>query len=456
MKIDKINSQKIQKSRTNASQRNQDLTSFGLNENNREAAYSSKVSSNTIKNNFLSGISFKGHSKEIKRKTIGTAGAIAIGRDPGYSDYSTNIPEKIRSDESSFPNSSIESTIFRNQYETNRIYFADPEEVVGPQTKKDHDYIVYDNRPHYPRLEAIRENYYNTEKNANNYGQDFKTIAEYYYRLEKADLLELNRLKEERNKIKDEYETSLEYKRTFEEKKEKFPWNVEQINKDKEQADYFFKINSDKYENLNQKIGYYSDRINHSKEQQQKAIQAFNLFDEVGLMFFDRDNMQLELNHKRYGLKNSIDAVTHNKKLMEDFQKQEEDISTNLKTIREWKALNDKKAAEKVINPDHFPYNERWERKKEAEEQSREIHEARSEAERLQRKIQILELKLEKVRENITEGKGKIKAHRENIEKLMKEIPQIQRVVNNKSEQIKFHYPKMEEFYKNNIEEWQY
>ena len=177
MKISKISPQTVKRTRTNSQQKEQDLTSFGANEN--QTTVETKNASDAIKSNFLSGISFKGQTKNIIHKQIGTAGVVAIGREPSYGDderYAT-LEQKIGESQWSYANSSIEKT--NNPYTTNRVYFADPEEYVSDQTKRDHDFIVYDNQPKYPRLSAVKENYMNENRNANNFGQDFKTLAEY-------------------------------------------------------------------------------------------------------------------------------------------------------------------------------------------------------------------------------------------------------------------------------------
>ena len=84
MKISKISPQTVKRTRTNSQPKEQDLTSFGANEN--QTTVETKNASDAIKSNFLSGISFKGQTKNIIHKQIGTAGVVAIGREPSYGD----------------------------------------------------------------------------------------------------------------------------------------------------------------------------------------------------------------------------------------------------------------------------------------------------------------------------------------------------------------------------------
>ncbi len=451
MKISKISPQTVKRTRTNSQQKEQDLTSFGANEN--QTTVETKNASDAIKSNFLSGISFKGQTKNIIHKQIGTAGVVAIGREPSYGDderYAT-LEQKIGESQWSYANSSIEKT--NNPYTTNRVYFADPEEYVSDQTKRDHDFIVYDNQPKYPRLSAVKENYMNENRNANNFGQDFKTLAEYYYRLELADKRELQKLIEEKNRFQHEYDISAGYKHELDEKANEYPWEAQDLKRDREKADYFYSINAQKYEDLNQKIGYYNDRINHSKMQQKKAIQAFKLFDEVGLMFMDRDNARNQINYKKWGMENSQAAITRNNKLLNDFRKQKADLEKQIKVAQEWKNLNDEKV--NAPDSDYSQYDYSIARDK-REEEIREKDEAKAESLRVSKKLAILQDRLKKIEINIKQGETTNHEHQLLIDRYRKVLPELEAHFKYKSEEIKKFYPKMEEFYRNNIEEWQY
>ena len=172
------------KTQENKQTRTQNLTSFGNNDTTN--SITSKQASDAIKSNFLSNVSFGGHKEEFtypKRQygggynyndyndyIYGTSGAVhTILSDPfeevstyKIRDYYSETPQDlIREDlikHSSFYHepSSIEKT--NNDYTTNRVYFADPEEVVNEQTKRDHDYIVYDNYADLPSLAEVSEN----------------------------------------------------------------------------------------------------------------------------------------------------------------------------------------------------------------------------------------------------------------------------------------------------------
>ncbi len=451
MKISKISPQTVKRTRAGFPQREQDLTSFGTNEENKQPqAPESKNASDAIKSNFLSGISFKGQTQNIIRKTLGTAGVVAIGREPGYSD-TRSVEEQIGSTPMSYANSSIEKT--NNDYTTNRVYFADPEEVVNTQTKRDHDYIVYDNRPKYPRLENVRENYFNEERNANNYGQDFKTIAEYYYRRELADKRELQKLLDEKAGFQHEYDISAQYKNELDNKVNEYPWEPQDLKRDKEKADYFYSKNSERYEQLNQKIGYYSDRINDSKTQQKKAIEAFKIFDEVGLMFMDRDNARNQIQFKRWVMKDSEAAIIKNNKILKDFRKQKTDLEKQIKVAQEWKDLNEEKANAPEGDYSRYDYYTAHQKR---QEEIAERDEAKAECERVNKKLLILNDRLNKVKLNIAQGEKSNNEHQQLIDRYRKVLPELEASFKCKSEEIKKFYPKMEEFYRNNIEEWQY
>ena len=450
MKISKISPQTLKKTRANFQQKEQDLTSFGTNEN--KTAVETKNASDAIKSNFLSGISFKGQTQNIIRKQFGTAGVVAIGREPTYNDsqYGT-LEEKIGQNPLSHANSSIERT--HNNYTTNRVYFADPEEVVNDQTKRDHDFIVYDNQPKYPRLEELKENYFNENRNANNYGQNFKTLAEYYYRLELADKKELQKLLDEKASFQHEYDISAGYKHDLDEKAQEYPWQSDDLKRDKEKADYFYSINADKYNSINQKIGYYNDRINHSKMQQKKAIQAFKLFDEVGLMFMDRDNARNQIQYKRYCMENSQSAINKNNKLLNEFIKQKADLEKQIKVAQDWKDLNDEKVNAPMSDFSQFDY---YTAKSKKEEEIAEKDEAKVESERVSKKLAVLKDRLNKIDMNIKHGEQANREHQLLIDRYRKVLPELEANFKYKSEEIKKFYPKMEEFYRNNIEEWQY
>ena len=459
MKINKINSFTQKKTREN-SRANQDLTSFGASENKATAPVHSTKAAAAIKSKFLSGVSFKGYTETIVHGKIGTAGAIAIVSDPKDADsanlttyYSTK--ELIGKRPGSFANSSIEETGRKNGYITDRIYFADPEEVVNEQTKRDHDYIVYDNRPHYPRLEKVKENYEKVGQNAINYGQDFKTIAEYYIRREKADRKELHKLKEELKSFIPEYEESLGYKQMLDEKEEMFPWKVDAVKRDREKSDYFYSLNSKKYENLNQKIGYYQLRIEDSRAQQKKAVEAYKIFDEVGLMMFDRDKMRNTLNYTASNISQTEKHIENTEKNLAEMKEKAEETREKLKIAKEWKNLqmkNLKKEAEKLASLEnrYSWYNS------EISNTKKEIEELNNDINKFNDKILRLADRLIKLEASIKASEDNIRSCRDYIEKATAQQPILQREFDKKCSEIWSYWPKMEEFYRNNIEEWQY
>lgn len=459
MKINKINSFTQKKTREN-SRANQDLTSFGASENKATAPVHSTKAAAAIKSKFLSGVSFKGYTETIVHGKIGTAGAIAIVSDPKDADsanlttyYSTK--ELIGKRPGSFANSSIEETGRKNGYITDRIYFADPEEVVNEQTKRDHDYIVYDNRPHYPRLEKVKENYEKVGQNAINYGQDFKTIAEYYIRREKADRKELHKLKEELKSFIPEYEESLGYKQMLDEKEEMFPWKVDAVKRDREKSDYFYSLNSKKYENLNQKIGYYELRIEDSRAQQKKAVEAYKIFDEVGLMMFDRDKMRNTLNYTVSNISGTERHIENTEKNLVEMKEKAEETREKLKIAKEWKNLQVKNLNKEKENLASLERKNGW-YYSEIDNSKKEIAELNNDINKFNDKILRLADRLIKLEASIKASEDNIRSCREYIEKATAELPVLQREFDKKCSEIWSYWPKMEEFYRNNIEEWQY
>ncbi len=444
--------------------RNLTATNFVNATNYTEESYHSQISSmvnknanEALKNNALSYISFTGttqnwdiksvYNKDVKRYE--TSIVLQDGNSPkecaiyapgNYKD-SYHLRGLISNHSMMYPNSSIEYT--KNNYITHRVYFADPEEVVNAQTKKDHDYIIYDNRPSYPTLSQIRENYFNTEVNAENYGRIFENIGEYYYRLEMADKKELEKLEAERKEFQPEFDRSLSYKNMIDSKIENTPWYSQKARDDREKADYYFSLNNSKMENYNQKIGYYQDRMNFAQEQQQKAYTAYKLFNEVGPMFFERDearnkyqlyetNIPRMINHEIPDYQQKIKDCKAEKERLETERDQYQKECDAIETYKKYQ----KKSGQTV-----------------SAEQKRQMD---SDKYMLLDKIQQLSYPISKQEYAINCYTNLIKEAEEYIKTSTPEIPILKEKFAAKSEEIKPYFNKMEEFYKNNIEEWQY
>ena len=438
-----------------ATNRNMDLTSFG-GENNRSqtSSMTDKNANEAIKNNGMSHVSFMGRTVTYRdipspNSYYSTSGTVEIvtegehqisGTGSWYyciTDSSYKQAARYAIDKHPYlqKNSSIEAT--ENNYKTNRIYFADPEEVVNTQTKKDHDFIVYDNRPNYPNLNGVRENYFNTNRNAQNYGETFKNIAEYYYRLEMADRKEYDKLVQERKDFQPEYDQSRAYKMTIDERIENVPWESKNVKQNKEKADYFYSINHERMEKLNQDIGYYNDRIEFSKKQQGLAIEAYRLFDEVGLMFMERDNARNQIQRykdtSRYyeeeipNWQEELDAKTKEK---ETYEAEKRELEEQVQTIEKYKEIRSRNNSRSTTEMDEDLkmlndklYTNKWD------------------LEHATNKVEEYTKKIKDAKDYIAEGKAR--------------IPELQKLFEEKSEEIKPYYAKMEEFYKKNIEDWQ-
>ncbi len=463
---------------TNKSSQNtrssQVLTSFGESETTAQNPVMPKVTVDAIKSKFLSNVSFQGHKEEFSNPwgvsyvNRGSSGAVHTRLSDPIMDLNTEslcgsytqdeINQKlIKKSSSYYPNSSIENTAkYRTGYETKRVYFADPEEVVPDQTKKDFDYIVYDNRPVYPRLEDVKKNYFGYDyipsyywdcnDSAINYGEYFETIADYYQRLQITDKKELKKLKTERAEFENEYQTSI-VKRDEIENSNYAQWQ-------KDQARYFYGINKNKYDNLTNKIAYYKNRIKTSKIQEQKALQAFEIFDEVGLMFMDRDSKRKQVADAKATINYDTQKIKEYDDQLQAYHSQQEEIDEQIEIAKEWKALNDKKANSPAQSYDNeHDYYERRE-KEEYDKKDREY--AENESKNLAKKIALWEDKLKKINIKINQLEYCKEVSQNSIKKAQARIPILEAEIKRKSDEIKSYYPKMEEFYKNNVEEWQY
>ena len=439
MKIQAVSNQNSINRKRQNSQINKNLTGFKGVQTAVQTPIDSPKAAEAIKSSFLSNVSFKGHKEEFSQipryssgyslngqnYISGTSGAVHMRlSDPRKNltthninverwswDYNHDEQDSanqslIRNSSSFYPNSSIENTAkYRTGYKTDRVYFADPEEVVPAGTKKDFDYIVYDNRPVYPKLEDVRSNYFDFDyipsyyweykDSARDYGQYFKTIAEYYYRLEAADRRELEKLQKEKADLEGKYQKALQYKQEYENKQNEFPWHNPSIDQDKEKADYFYYLNENRYNDLSQKIGYYTDRINFSKKEEQKAIQAFRIFDEVGLMFMDRDNKRKQATDALRTIEYDTDKIKEYDKQLEMYYPQREEIQEQIKVAKEWKAFNDKKANSPA--KDYNAESDYYARRDKVEEEKKDKEYAKNESDNLAKKIAIWEVKLTKL-----------------------------------------------------------
>lgn len=448
MKIAKVSSVSLtdnKKTRENKSPRTKNLTSFG--KSSVTDSVTSQKAANAIKSNFLSNVSFKGQALTFRESSAGTSGQVnlAVGNDDSryyYKREEGEIPS-IQRNALYRETSSIEKT--NNNYTTNRVYFADPEEFVNDQTKRDHDYIVYDNYVDFPSLAEVSENYFNTEVDAKNFGQTFKNIAEFHYRREIADKRELNKLQKEKESIQRDYDLSLNYKNTIDDKMNKFPWQVDTINKDKEKADYFYAINKEKLNDINQKIGYYTGRITYSQHRQEFAIQAFGIFDEVGLMFMDRDNIRHGIEHIKGDIQYSNDVINYQTKKLNELNENKNSTEEEMKALSTLIRVNNKKIS--TINKE-LESNNNYNRY--SLKSNKEMLE--EENKKLTYKITNLNEQLEKLNKGIDECQKYIKESETRIANAQENIPKLQERFEQKAKEIQSYYNKMQDFYKQNIE----
>jgi len=118
--------------------------------------------------------------------------AIFTGRTTDYNKFAGK--SDLKNNSFWHKNSSIEETL--DSYHTNKtgkVYFADPMEQVNDTIRDSVDYIVYDNEPEYPNLDAIHKNYF--ENNRVNYKENFEEIRQYYYRREMGGFADVDEAK---------------------------------------------------------------------------------------------------------------------------------------------------------------------------------------------------------------------------------------------------------------------
>jgi len=84
----------------------------------------------------------------------------------------------------SYPYANIEETIGKlHENRTNKVYYADPNEIVRDSIKLTHDYIVHDVEPSFPN---IIEDYFGEGRKEVN--KRFKELINYYARLQSTEL----------------------------------------------------------------------------------------------------------------------------------------------------------------------------------------------------------------------------------------------------------------------------
>ena len=447
-----------------ATSRSVDLTSFG-GENNRSqtSSITDKNANEALKNNGMSHVSFTGITQNwhLTSKSLGgtegtehyvhledndTTKTKYLGNSrysscPSINNFVENggiFWELVGMHSNIQPNSHMART--SNRYTTNRVYFADPEEFVSAQTQRDHDYIIYDNRPAYPTHQAVRDLYLDSQKPAIPLMTTFKNVGEYYYRLELADKREHTKLVNERKSFQDEYDKSREYKEMIDSRLADRPWESSTINKDKEKADYFFNLNHSKMEDFNQKIGYYQDRINFAQGQQRKASEGYKISKEANHLIQERDNIRLKIINKEWYIALYEDRI----------RQRHEDIEFNNNEIAKAtaKKAQGKKEIEAVNTYKQYQLNNYGLDEKQKKQMENDI-------ERLEYKISSANKEIEKRNGYIVNCNQDIKEAKESIAQYKKMLAELRVKLSDLSEEIKQHYPKMEEFYRNNIEEWQ-
>ena len=190
---------------------------------------------------------------------------------------------------------------------------------------KEFKFVVFENEPEYPTMESISKIFfgkYNEVPSKNGYPTDFvkefSYVKDYFYRLEMADLKELNRLYRNEHK---------EYS----------------------------------YHDLTEKIAFYQDRINFAKYKQWEAAECINLYQHAGQLLEDKKTEAqivyfLEQKVIEGGIDSSIaylrNSILETKGKMRPIEEQIRVLRNKISAYREIKEAN------KVIKDDYHTNTE--------------------------------------------------------------------------------------------------
>ncbi len=401
-----------------------DTTGFGISENkDSEMSVTNSKASEAVKNNFLSNVSFKGHTEYLTSEDVkfySTAGLIVYKisnpKEPitfdSHNAYDFRFPETaISTSVSYYPNSSIEGVIDKhydvkfNKYKTDRVYFADPEEYITDSLIRDHDYIVYDNRPHYPSLDQLKANYYrNDGYNSENFGSHFNTLREYYERLELADLKEYYKLR---------------------------------------------KIQTSEYIDNSEKINYYQNRLRDSRHQQDLALQAYYIFEESAPLFMQRDELCRKINYYNDELEYTPKAIQEQKEKLAQKEAELEKVNNYLDKQTEFIKFQEENLASTPLISKNYSENE-------SEFMDRAKRNLHKQLKPIYQQILSYERTKSRLEEDINEIRGRILPEMINhLEGIKNDLPN---ALNQRDELLRIlaeNFKKMENFYYNNIQEWQ-
>lgn len=440
MRVQTVTAINPAKRNTGNSRSARDLTSFGISSTSA-AEIDAQKAGEAIKTTFLSNVSFKGHTEEFSQHKFGTSGVIHYGLPSApvsVSGWGTSGEPKdsiIRRSSNWHPNSSLEET--RNYYTTQRVYFADPEETVNAQTKIDHDYIVYDNMPKYPRYQDVKDKYYLND-NHTDIHQYVRTLKSYYDRLGEADKIELERLLKRRNAAEEQLRNSEEYREKYSDQFIDTPYGRAE-NPEKRAADYYYGENVARRDDINQKIGYYVDRLNDSKHRQDTADEMMEILNQSGQLFLDRDYLNSRLRDLDFYLsvydREAAYAKEDNKTKIPLLN----DKKNDLKATEIWR---DKKQKEfdTAKQTRGYVYNE--------EEKLDEIKSLNDEIIELEKDIKTLSNKIERNNKDIKRAEDFHKTEPEVRLDLKQKLMRVQ-------DDLGINFSKIEEFYRTKLEDWQ-
>lgn len=431
MKISAIEKNKTSNSLSKKVKQKKDLTSFGLKQNQTSPApdTDSKKADEAIKTTFLSNVSFAGHTVQITSRRIpySTSGALEYKVDDGAGrDFYYTPQQAVEKSKYSYINSTIEKI---NNAKSDNVYFADPLEVVPDNIKSNYSFVVYDNEPKFPSFDMIKRKYMSADTYYEDLNQYCKTIYDYHERLKNADIKERLNLKGIKEQQEKELAYAEEYKRNLEQNSVNPVWG--ETNKEiLDTAEYFCRINRSRLYFTNEKIDYYKNRLENSKEQQILASTLYSILDEAGSLFMERDR----LCNKKHGLRcTDLGYIKTKEELLQAINDSKFKLSSLESKYATTEAWRDLKVAEyeeeNKKNSDNYWWNKDYKPK------------ALNEIEKLNKKLK-----------NILAEINDLKPRIQNAQEISPRYDKINNEIKVVLDKLAKLYPKAENFYKVNAQ----
>ena len=444
MKVSAVSEIKSSRKLNAKSPLKKDLTSFGItNTTINEPKIDVKKSDEAVKTTFLSNVSFGGHVEVIKPEKYGTSGCVFRVEGAPSGCLSCYGPGSALSySKNYYPNSSIETVKepklnkYSRDYEEKdySAYFADPAENVSSEVKRKNDFIVYDNVPKYPSLETVKNKYFSETEYKEDLHQYCRTMYEYYERLKTSDNNKITQLEELKARQQKEFDEAAKYKQKYDNMYVQKPWGGD-IPEEKRTADYYYHEHEKALYDTSQKIDFYKKRIEDSKAQQRLATTLYQIFDESGSAFYDRDRLYHEKKDILY-----VSCADYNK-------------SIYLGSVNDVPARITEKEQELSETKRDYNVTKSWLALKQREyNEVKDKYQSRAEANECAEEISKLEDKLKSIEKDMNMLKSMLDTLRAIPSKYKHLDEELKAVLS----RLKSQYPKVENFYRHNIKSWQH